>query len=216
MIFEFWEIFIGFIQNNLIPLGGWGVFLATFLAQIIPPISTPVLVIASGVFFLPDSISIDFFKSLIFVIALPAASGITIGSLFLYSIGFFLGKPFLERWGKFFKLSWDDVLKLEKKFESSYWDEAALFGLRAFPIIPTSSISLVCGLIRFKLSSYLFFTFLGTFVKVLMLAPLGWQASIFYHNYVSLIGGLEALGLVIVFVVVSVFVFYKIFRKNSK
>ncbi len=105
--------------------------------------------------------------------------------------------------------------KLEKKFENSFWDEFVLFGLRVFPIVPTFSISLTCGLIRFNIYSYLFFTFFGTFVKVLMLAPLGWQANAFYHKYAFLISGIEKIGLFVVVVAIAVFIFRRISRNKN-
>lgn len=215
MISGFLESAINLVQNIFLPLGGLGVFMATFFAQIIPPISTPVVVFSSGFLFLPENISVIFFQKLIFTLAIPAALGVTIGSLFIYYLGFFLGKPVLDKWGGFFNLSWKSVEKLEKKFENSFWDEAVLFGLRVFPIVPTFSISLTCGLIRFNIYSYLFFTFLGTFVKVLVLAPLGWQANAFYHKYASLISGIEIIGLFVVVVVIAVFVFRRVSRNKN-
>lgn len=215
MISGFLESAINLVQNIFLPLGGFGVFLATFFAQVIPPISTPVVVFASGFLFLPENVSMFFFQKLIFTLALPAALGVTIGSLFIYYLGFFLGKPLLDKWGRFLNLSWNDVEKLEKKFENSFWDELVLFGLRVFPIVPTFSISLTCGLIRFNIYSYLFFTFFGTFVKVLMLAPLGWQANAFYHKYAFLISGIEKIGLFVVVVAIAVFIFRRISRNKN-
>lgn len=215
MIKEILEIIFSFVQHSLIPLGGLGVFWATFIAQIVPPISTPILVITSGILFLPENISGLFFKNLFLIIALPAAAGVTIGSLTIYYLGYFLGKPFLEKWGRFLKLSWSDVEKLERKFDKGYWDEAVLFGLRVFPILPTVSVSLSCGLIRLKLRTYLIFTFLGTFVKVLILAPLGWQASVFYLSHPSLFRDVEKIGLFVILAIIFILFFYHIRRKRK-
>lgn len=49
-------------------------------------------------------------------IVLYASAGVTIGSLLIYSIGYFLGKPFLEHWGKSLGFSWEGIEKAQDKF----------------------------------------------------------------------------------------------------
>lgn len=210
------EFFINFFQNDLVSLGGWGVFLITFLAQVIPPISTPAILFIAGILFLPETFSGIFVSDLIFVIAFPAAFGVTIGSLMVYYIGYFVGKPFLEKWGKYIGLSWEAVEKLEKKFDKTHWDEVALFVLRSIPILPTVLVSFTCGLVRFSLRPYLIFTFLGTFVKVLMLSTLGWQVGVVYDKYAGILDGIEKAGLLIAVVVTAgFFVWMRFYKKNS-
>ena len=54
------------------------------------------------------------FLKLFIYIVLPAALGVTVGSLFVYAIAYFAGKPFLERWGKYLGISWEDLEKTER------------------------------------------------------------------------------------------------------
>jgi membrane protein DedA with SNARE-associated domain len=197
------------VQSILVSYGFWGVFAAFFIAQIIFPIPTALLSLASGFFLLggvPFEPYIPFFKTLVLSIGLPAALGETVGSLFMFFLAFFVGKPIIERWGKFFSLSWRTVEKIQSKFEKSHFDEWALFTLRALPIVPTFPVTFVCGLIRFNLKSYVIFNFLGIFVKVLILASIGWQAGLLYEKYASVISGLEWLGLALIVIILYIFI----------
>jgi len=206
---------VSFLESILINHGFLGVFFSFFVAQVIAPIPTELLTMATGFLFLGNSLSLDFFNILIFSIGIPAALGTTIGSIFIYYIGYFLGKPFVEKWGKFFSLSWKQVEKIQAKFEKSHIDETALFSLRAVPFFPMVSVSFVSGLIRFKLKPYLVFTFLGTFVRVIMLAVLGWQVGELYKTYAVLIKSLERIGLLLILVLLVVFIIYR-FKKGKQ
>jgi len=209
------ENIVNFLESILINHGFWGVFFTFFIAQVIAPIPTELLTLATGFLFLGDFFSLDFFKILVFSISIPAALGTTIGSLFVYYIGYFLGKPFLEKWGKFFNLSWREVEKIQAKFEKSHMDETALFSLRVIPFFPMVSVSFVGGLIRFKLKPYLIFTFLGVFVRIIILSFLGWQVGGFYKSYAAFFKGLERIGLILILLLLAVFILYR-FKKRKQ
>lgn len=209
------ENIVGFLESILISHGFFGVFFSFIVAQVIAPIPTELLTMATGFLFLGNSLSLDFFSTLIFSIGIPASLGTTIGSLFVYYIGYFLGKPFIEKWGKFFGLSWKQVEKIQVKFKNSHIDETALFSLRAVPFFPIVSVSLVSGLIRFKLKPYLLFTFFGTFARVVLLAVLGWQVGELYKSYAALFKGLERIGILLVLILLVVFIVYR-FKKRKQ
>jgi len=204
------------LEAIIVNHGFLGVFFVFFIAQVIAPIPTPLLMVASGAFFLKDGFSLEFLNTLIFSIAIPASLGVTIGSIFVYYIGFLVGKPFLEKWGKILSLSWKGVEKIQAKFEKSHVDEIALFSLRAIPIFPTVSISFVSGLIRLKMSSYLIFTFLGTFARVLILAILGWQTGVLYRHYAYFVESLEKFGLILIILSALFYFIYKFKKKKQK
>ncbi len=216
MMIDYFNWISEVIQNVLVSYGFWGVFSAFFAAQIIVPIPTSLLIMATG-FFVLGGVSfesfIPFIKTLTLDVGLPAALGETIGSFSVFFLAFFVGKPFIERWGRLFGLSWQTVEKIQARFKKSYFDDLALFSFRALPIFPTFPVTFVCGLIRFNFKSYAVFTFLGTFVKVLILAPVGWQAGLLYQQYASVISGLEWLGLALAIVIVFLW-FRKKFSGN--
>lgn len=204
-----------YLENILMVYGPLGIFIASIVEEIIAPIpSTLVIMSNSFLMFKGTVISADSIFKLFTSIVIPASAGVTIGSLLVYSIGYFLGKPFLERWGKFLGVSWEDIEKAQDKFKSSSSDDLLLFILRAIPIVPSVAISVFCGFIRFDLKNYLIITFLGTLIRAFILGFIGWQFGSMYQTAVAEISYLEEIGLAVIIFVVAVYLIYqKKFKK---
>lgn len=206
-----------FIQNHILPLGAFGVFLGSFLEEVIAPIPSAVIQLASGFIFVQGPISLsNFFRLFLFVIV-PASVGVTFGSIFVYGLAFYFGKATLIKWGKWFGLVWNDVVKIQNKFENSVFDGWALIISRAIPIIPSVAISAFSGLIRINLKKYLIYTFFGTLVRAGVLGFVGWQVGNVYIRYAKIINSFENIILgVIILIVILALVFGWFRRKNIK
>ncbi len=202
-----------FIQTALIPLGAWGVFLASFIEEVVAPIPSALVITLSGFVFLGGPLSWHTLWVLCMVVALPAACGVTVGSLFVYGIAYGFGKPVLVRWGKWLGLSWADVERLQKKFEVSTNDELALFILRTLPIVPSVAISAFFGLVRFDSKKYVLYSFLGTYIRALILGVVGWQVGTLYVAYADLISRFEKIVWV---VLVGGLVAYIVYRLRTQ
>lgn len=209
----FGEIIL-YLESILLVYGPLGVFLASIVEEIIAPIPSTMVIMGTSFIVLKGSmITPEAFLSLFVNIVLPAALGVTIGSLFVYSIAYFAGKPFLERWGKYFGISWADIEKAENKFEKSNSDSIVLFGVRAIPIIPSVAISAFCGFIRFSIKKYLLITFLGTLVRASILGFIGWQFGSLYQTAANEISYIEEISMAII--IIS-FISYIIYKKKLK
>lgn len=101
-------------------------------------------------FFLMQKVplSIASVQYLFVYIVIPATIGLTLGSLFVYLLTYFIGKPVIDRWGKYFGISWEDIKKADR-LRKNYADILVLFILMAIPIIPSVAINAFCGLIKF-------------------------------------------------------------------
>lgn len=149
------------LYNFFLDYGSLGVFLGSLLEEIIAPIPSTIVIIGSSFFIMgADPLNLEGFIKLLLYVSIPASLGLTLGSLFLYIIGYYLGKPFILKWGKYLGLSWEAVEKTNKKFAESKSDDMLLFSLRALPIVPSVVISTLCGFIRFNLKDYIIITFL--------------------------------------------------------
>jgi Uncharacterized membrane-associated protein len=190
--------------------GPLGVFLASIVEEVIAPTPSTLVIMGTSFIVLKGAtISPDAFLKLFINIVLPASLGVTIGSLFIYTIAYFAGKPFLERWGKYLGVSWEDLEKAEKKFEKSRSDEIILFPVRAVPVVPSVAISAFCGFIRFDLKKYLIITFLGTLVRAFLLGFIGWQFGSLYQTAADEISYLEEISLAVIIVAIVVYIIYK-------
>jgi membrane protein DedA with SNARE-associated domain len=91
-------------------------------------------------------------------ILLASSAGSVIGSLISYAIGYYGGRPFLQRHGKWFLLNPKD-LDFTEKFFNQYgtW---AIFVARFIPLV-RHLISVPAGLAKMPLASFLICTTLG-------------------------------------------------------
>jgi LPXTG-motif cell wall-anchored protein len=204
------ETVITFLEHNLIPLGAGGIFLASIIEAIIVPIPSAAVLYASGFLFLSSLSGLSFYSNLLFVVAIPAAIGGTIGSYVIYGLGYFFGKPFFERSGKWIGITWEEIEGLRLRFSKGPRDEITLIVLRSIPIIPAAALSALAGIIRMKPLNYGFSTLIGSIVRGLILAWIGGEVGFLYKTHLEFVNKWESVILaigVLVLVGVGVFLF---------
>jgi membrane protein DedA with SNARE-associated domain len=181
-----------YIQSIISEYGAWGVFIATFLEEIIAPIPSPIVPLAAGFFLLDPSLS---FVNIIFenalTVALPVSIGIIIGSSLVYVLGFWGGKPIIEKSKKWTGINWQDIEKTEIRLTKSKGDEITLFILRMLPIIPGVAISGFCGVARYPFKKFITITFFGSFMRAFILGIIGWKVGELYATYADIISKFE-------------------------
>jgi len=140
-----------------------------------------------------------------------ATLGSLTGSLIDYYIASKFGRPFLYKYGRFFKLNQDSLNKLELWFNK--YGTIAVFIFRFVPVMRTL-ISFPAGLARMNLKSFIVLTFFGHLIWNTILAYLG---LVFASDIERLITTLESY-LKIIFIafliVVILYVFYRFFLSN--
>jgi len=204
-----------YLQAYIIPLGAWGVFLASITEEIITPIPSALVMMTAGFIFLKGAFNLALVHKLIFVVVIPSAIGVTIGSYVIYAVGYFGGKPAIQKWGKYFGVSWESVEHFQEKKVIRRTENVALFLARALPFIPSTTIAFFCGFIRQPLMLYTAITFFGILVRSTILALLGWYAGEVYTLYAHAGSYLEAilfwipLGAVIIFILYRRYAFKK-------
>lgn len=181
-----------YMQSIIANYGAWGVFLATLLEEIVAPIPSPIVPLAAGFFLLPSDLSyVETILRGAFAIALPVAAGVGIGSSAVYALGYFGGKPIIERTARWTGIKWNDVERVETQLTRGRSDEIVLFTLRLLPIIPGVAISGLCGLVRYPFATFIGITLAGSFIRAFFLGLLGWQVGELYATYASQISHWE-------------------------
>jgi len=212
------EKIIDYMQPIVVEYGALGVFFATLLEEIVAPIPSPLVSLMAGFFLLSsdEKALIEIVWQALFIIALPVAFGITIGSIVIYSIGYIGGKPAIERNKKWLGLKWDDLKKMESKLTRGSGDEIMLFALRFMPIVPSAVISGFCGIIRYPIKNFAVVTFFGSFSRAILLGIVGWYVGDAYADYSEIISKIEKYIFVILVVLVMFFlVRFYVKRKNN-
>jgi len=105
---------------------------------------------------------------------LAGTIGYTAGSLAGWAIGFYGGRPFLERHGRWFRLSHEELARAERWFDR-FGNWAVLLG-RITPIA-RSFISIPAGVFRARLVSYTILTLIGSTIWCLVLQSAGFAVG---------------------------------------
>lgn len=167
---------------------------------------------AAGFILLPANATfIEVLPSLILQIIIPGALASTLGSYIGYGIGYYGGKPLINKFKWMLGVSFEELDEGVSKFEKGK-EEWIIFSMRALPVVPLSVFSGVAGIIRTDLKKFTLYTFLGALVRVFILGVLGWVMGAAYTEVAKNIDFMEQIGLVILLGVIA-FIFYLIFKK---
>ncbi len=153
-----------FIKGLVAQFGYLGIFTAMVIEGILTPIPSPIFLPFAG------DLARDGVLSFPLVI-IVATTGATLGSLVAYFIGFWLGRSFLLRYGKFFGVQ-ERHLDLADRWFERYGNWAVLVGNAVTGI--RSVISFPAGITRMPLRGFVPFTFLGALVWTTVLVAAGY------------------------------------------
>jgi membrane protein DedA with SNARE-associated domain len=128
----------------------------------------------------------------LFWLATAGAIGCNVGSLVAYEIGFYGGRPLVEKYGRWVLLSPHELDWAEKFF--ARWGYLAVFAGRLLPVVRTF-IALPAGVGRMPRGRFHLYTFLGSWPWCLALAWLGmklgenWRSlGKYFHQFDAVIG----------------------------
>ena len=93
------------------------------------------------------------------VAAFAGAAGCVVGSVPSYYIGYFGGRTFVEKYGKYFLVSKKDLVEADKWVDK--YGDWAFFICRMLPVIRTF-ISLPAGILKARKRTFFTLTFLGS------------------------------------------------------
>jgi membrane protein DedA with SNARE-associated domain len=169
----FLQIFIDWLQmlGTIVPLPVF-VVLGALIEEIIAPIPSPFVMTAAG------SIAAAQHQPIwmLGVLALLGAAGKTFGSYVLYVLADKIENLLGSRLGKLIGISHEEIESIGKVLNHGWRDDFLIFALRAIPIVPTAPVSLVAGLIKVNLKTYLTATFVGIVVRNLIYLYLGYTS----------------------------------------
>ena len=179
---------LDWIMESIRSYGPWSVFVGVIIESVIVPIPSPLIIMGAGfVLISPELGFLDALMPILLSIVLPGSVASTLGAYIGYAIGYFGGKPLVERWQRFLGFNWSDVMAMERRFRSGRVN-TSIFFLRALPIFPLSVISAGAGVLRLPIKEFSFWTFYGTIPRCLFLGYLGWGMG---ETYQSLAKGID-------------------------
>ena len=193
-----------FVIDLISNYGYFGMFLGMVLEAVIIIIPSEAILATGGI--LASKKIFSFFGA--FLIGL-------LGSVFcaivIYFMGYFGGKAFVKKYGKYFFMKEEELEKSDSWF-NKYGLLAALIG-RNFPIVRTL-ISLPIGIMRLSFFKFLIYTTIGSIPWTLAFVYFGYSLGnnwILINNYISKLK-LQIRILIAIFIIN--FIYKKILKKK--
>ncbi|MFH0703125.1 MAG: DedA family protein [bacterium] len=142
------------IEHTISNLGAFGIVMLMAIESANIPLPSEAILPFAG--YLVSIGEINFH-----VACFAGAFGCVVGSVPSYYLGYFGGRPFIEKYGKWFLISKKD-LELADKWTMKYGD-IAFFICRMLPVVRTF-ISLPAGILKADFPKFIFYTFMGSLV----------------------------------------------------
>lgn len=191
---------INFILDTVGSLGYFGIFLMMFLESSFFPFPSEIVMIPASYLAYKGSLNI-------YLVIFLGILGSLFGALFNYYLALSLGRRFLIKYGKYFFISENTILKMEEFF-IKHGHISTFFG-RLIPVV-RQYISLPAGISKMNLLVFVIFTSLGAGIWVCILSLLGY----FLGNNEALIK--EYLQQIIIILLIFISIFSLIYYQKIK
>jgi len=182
-----------FVISVISTLGYFGVTMLMAIESACIPLPSEVIMPFSGYLVHTGQFNL-------WLLAFMGALGCNLGSLVAYEIGYYGGRPLVERYGSYVllgrhELDWTD------RFFARFGDVTVLIS-RLLPVIRTF-IALPAGISRMPRLRFHLYTFIGSFPWCLGLAYLGMKAGQhwdylgkYFHQFDKVIGAVILIGII--------------------
>jgi membrane protein DedA with SNARE-associated domain len=182
-----------FIKSVIVVTGYGGIALLMAIESACVPLPSELIMPFAGYLVFDGKMSL-------FLAATAGAIGCNLGSLVAYEIGFYGGRPLVERFGSYILMGHRELDWADGFFRR--WGQAAVFVGRLLPVIRTF-IALPAGIARMPRGKFHLYTFLGSWPWCFGLAYLGmklgenWRSlGGYFHKFDVVIGAVLLLGVV--------------------
>ena len=177
------EYISGYITAFISWIGYAGIFLLMTAESACIPIASEITLPFSG--FAVQQGHLSFW-----MVVMAGTLGCLAGSIISYYVGFYGGRPILERYGKYILIQKHDLDRADAWF-TKYGNKAVFFS-RMVPIVRTF-ISLPAGIARLEIKKFLLYSFIGSLPWCIALTYAGvilgnnWGLLEHYWTYVDII-----------------------------
>lgn len=186
------EGYVTFLMTNF---GYFGMFLGVVLEAVIIIIPSEVILATGGI--LAGRGIFSFWMA--FLVGLV---GSVFCAIIIYLIGYFGGRSFVKKYGKFFFMKEEDIEKCDIWFEK--YGPLAAFLTRNFPIVRTL-ISLPMGISKVNFPRFVLFTTLGSIPWTFAFVYVGYALG---NNWIILNNFVKKLKLPIIILLILLFINY--------
>lgn len=208
---------LSMIENWLLELSGavsveLFVMVGGFLEELVAPIPSPLVLGTAGTLI---EVAGNGWLYMVWIAVLASVAKL-LASLILYVLVDKFEDIFMDKCGKFFGVTHEDIEGLGERLGESPWvNFMVLFGLRALPAMSSAVVSVMSGFVKIDLKIYALATFLGNIMRNLFFIGVGYYGL---ESASGLMNGMDSLGsvmkLLAVALVVVVFLYFKFKKKK--
>jgi membrane protein DedA with SNARE-associated domain len=169
--------------------GAYAVFLLMMVDAVFPAASELVMLYAgavaagafsSGAGITVFGITISYGFGAYLVMALAGTLGYLVGALIGWAIGLYGGRPLLERHGRWFHITPENLARAEAWFDR--WGNVGVLVGRVTPII-RSFVSIPAGVLEMPLGPYTVLTLIGSAIWAFAIAGIGYALGKSYTHF---------------------------------
>ena len=193
------------ILNAISEYGYFGMFLAMILEAIIIVIPSELILATGGI--LASQRIFSFWGAL-----LTGVIGSVFCAVIIYLMGYFGGRPFIDKYGKYFFMKQEDIEKAEAWFQK-YGMLASFIG-RNFPIVRTF-ISLPIGIMRLNFWPFVLYTTLGSIPWTFAFVYVGYSLGNNWTILQEYTSRLKVPIYILLFLLVVRYIYRKVKKRNS-
>lgn len=164
MVEQILEVLISFIERFITTFGAFGISILMAIESCNIPLPSEAILPFAGYL-----VSIGKIPN-IHIAAVFGAIGCVLGSIPSYYLGYFGGRPFFEKYGKYMFVSKKDLDNADKWVDK--YGDWAFFICRMLPVIRTF-ISLPAGILKARKRTFFTLTFLGSLIWSYVLVYVG-------------------------------------------
>lgn len=144
---------------------------------------------------------------------LAGALGNVTGSSIMYFLGKHGGHPFIEKYGRWFRISHKEIDKAETWFNK--YGDFAVFIAQLLPVIRTF-ISFPAGVLEINYKRFVFYTFTGAFLWCAALVYAGMKLGKEWENISQFLKPVQNVVIVLGVVLVGYFVYSHFFKHKKE
>ncbi|MFA5113151.1 MAG: DedA family protein [Candidatus Margulisiibacteriota bacterium] len=193
MVTHLIDLIVVFVTGTVSAVGYLGVLVLMTFESACIPIPSEIIMPFSGFLVTTGKLNI-------WGVTLAGALGNLLGAVITYAIGFYGGRPFILKYGKYFFVKEKEVHHAEKFFAK--WGDWSVFLSRNLPVIRTF-ISLPAGVAEMPFIKFAVFSFLGSLPWCFALTYLGfilgsnWMVIRQYGHYLDILAGIAIVALIV-------------------
>jgi len=146
------------------------VMIGGIIEEIVAPIPSPLVSTLAGSITAAQKLGVPY----LLWICLLSTFTKTIGAYIFYFLGLKFGELALPKFGRYIGVTERELNYFRSKFTGTWKDDFVLTIIRAIPIMPSTPVSLLCGILKLHAFTFVLATFIGFYIRNMCFMLIGY------------------------------------------